>query len=389
MSDSTGSPSAGDAKSGLLDVLVVLADHARLLFFGPIVAALIALVWSFLVAPTFTAATKIIPPQPQQSAASIMTAQLGALAGLSGISGAGPRNPVELYLSLLKSRTIADRIVDRFNLMQATGASERYVARDVLARVTSVTSSKDGLITVEVDDRDPTRAAEIANAYIEELSSLTGRLALTEAQQRRTFFEKQLHEANANLKKAQAELGAAGVSEALVNSIPQAVVQSIAQMQARIAAQEIRLSTMRGYLAETNPDFLRSQNELASMRSQLAQAERNHPPVTAERAEYLGRYRDYKYYETLFELLSRQYEIARLDEAREGAVIQVVDVALPPEHRSRPARRLWMVGSALIVGVLLLIFVVLRAVWRLAMVDEESAPKVSKIAAGLRRLFLR
>jgi len=389
MSDSTGSPSAGDAKSGLLDVLVVLADHARLLFFGPIVAALIALVWSFLVAPTFTAATKIIPPQPQQSAASIMTAQLGALAGLSGISGAGPRNPVELYLSLLKSRTIADRIVDRFNLMQATGASERYVARDVLARVTSVTSSKDGLITVEVDDRDPTRAAEIANAYIEELSSLTGRLALTEAQQRRTFFEKQLHEANANLKKAQAELGADGVSEALVNSIPQAVVQSIAQMQARIAAQEIRLSTMRGYLAETNPDFLRSQNELASMRSQLAQAERNHPPVTAERAEYLGRYRDYKYYETLFELLSRQYEIARLDEAREGAVIQVVDVALPPEHRSRPARRLWMVGSALIVGVLLLIFVVLRAVWRLAMVDEESAPKVSKIAAGLRRLFLR
>jgi len=374
----------------LLDLLLVLAENARLLVFGPLAVGLLALGYAFTITPTFTATTTMLPPQQQQSTAALLASQLGALAGVAGLGGAsGLKNPADLYVALIKSRTVADRVIDRFNLMQLYEAKLRQDARRSLERATKVTAGKDGLISIEVDDGDPKRAAAMANAYVEELSRLTDGLAITEAQQRRIFFEKQLQQAQENLKKAELALGQAGAGESLIRSAPQAMVEGAARLKALVTAQEIKVSTMRGFLTEQSPEFRQAQRELGALKTQLSQAERDQPSAGNHGAEYLNRFRDFKYQETLFELLAKQYESARLDEAREGANIQVVDAALPPEFRSRPKRAQIAVLTTLATGMLLVLFVFFREALRNARSAPESATKLARILSGFRGLLRR
>ncbi|OFZ97472.1 MAG: lipopolysaccharide biosynthesis protein [Betaproteobacteria bacterium RIFCSPLOWO2_02_FULL_62_17] len=370
----------------LLDLLLVVAENARLLIFGPLLAGLVALGIAFIIPPTFTATTRILPPQQQQGAAAMLASQLGALGGLAGAAGLNIKNPADTYIALIKSRTVADRLIERFDLMQVYEAKLRQDARKALEGATKASSGKDGLITIEVDDEDPKRAADIANAYVEELHKLTGSLAITEAQQRRVFFEKQLQQSQENLKRAELALGQTGAGESLIRSAPQAMVEGIARLKAQVTAQEVRLATMRGSLTEENPQLRLAQRELASLRAQLSLAERDQPSKNAPGAEYLNRYRDFKYQETLFDLMAKQYEMARLDEAREGAVIQVVDPAVVPERKSKPKRALVAVLATLVAGFLLLLYVFMRQSLRNAESDPESSRKLGLVAAGFRRL---
>jgi tyrosine-protein kinase Etk/Wzc len=229
----------------------------------------------------------------------------------------------------------------------------------------------------------------MANAYVEELSRLTDGLAITEAQQRRKFFEHQLQAAQENLNKAQRALDSVGVPESVIKSSPVAVLEAIGRLRAMVTAQEIRISTMHGYLTEQSPAIQLAQRELESLRAQLAKAERDQPAASGKGAEYLDRLRDFKYQETLFELLAKQYEAARLDEAREGAFVQVVDVAQPPERKSRPAKARIAVLTTLASGLLLLMFVLVREAIRNARRDPESAGKLARIGAALRALVGR
>jgi tyrosine-protein kinase Etk/Wzc len=278
-------------------------------------------------------------------------------------------------------------MIDRFKLMQLYGVKLRTDARALLAVVTKVTvGSLDGLITIEVNDHDPKRAADMANAYVEEFARLTSGLAITEAQQRRAFFEKQLQAAQKNLAKAQLALGEVGVPESLIKSSPGTVLESIARLRAQVTAQEIKLSTMRGSVTEQNPDFQLAQRELDSMRAQLVQTERSQPKGDTQRDEYLNRFREFKYQEALFELLTKQYESARLDEAREGSIVQVVDAAVPPESRSSPKRAQIAVLTTLATGILLLLLVFAREAFRGARNDPESASKLARIESRLRGL---
>ncbi len=145
---------------------------------------------------------------------------------------------------------------------------------------------------------------------------------------------------------------------------------------------------MRGYLTEENPQWQLAQRELASLRSQLLLAERDQPNKNAPGAEYLNRYRDFKYQETLFELMAKQYEMARLDEAREGAVIQVVDPAVVPEWKSKPKRAQIAVLTALASGFALLLFVFVRESLHKGKSDAESSGKLARIGSGFRRLYM-
>jgi len=316
-----------------------------------------------------------------------MLAQLGALAGLAGNAGFSVKSPAETYIALIKSRTVADGLIERFGLMTVYEQKLRQNARKSLEGATKVTSGKDGLITIDVDDSDPKRAADLANGYVQELTKLTGSLAITEAQQRRVFFEKQLQLAQENLKKAELALGQAGAGESLIRSAPQAMVEGVARLKAQVTSIEVRLATMRGYLTEDSHQFQLAQRELASLRSQLSQAERNQPATNAPAAEYLNRFRDFKYQETLFELMAKQYEIARLDEAREGASIQVVDPAVVPEFRSKPRRAQTAVLTTLATALVLLVLVFVRQSFRKGDGDPESARKLAHIGASLRRLY--
>ena len=275
----------------LLDILQVFAENARLLIFGPLIAGLGALGLAFLITPTFTATTRIMTPQQQQSGAAMALAQLGALAGAAG-AVAGIKNPADMYVALIESRTIADRMLDRFKLMQVYDTEYREDARKNLAENAKITAGKDGLITIEVDDHDPKRAAAMANAYVEELSALNGRLALTEAQQRRLFFEKEMAKTKKNLVRAEVALGGVGVSETLLKFNPDALGEGLATLKAQVVAKEVQLSSMRGYLTENSPDFRQAQQELAALRAQLAKAAHN--PPAGGNAEYTNRYRDFK-----------------------------------------------------------------------------------------------
>ena len=381
-------PPPPDDEISLLDLLLVVAENARLLIFGPLLAGLAALGIAFIIPPTFTATTRILPPQQQQQgAAAMLASQLGALGGLAGAAGLNVRNPADTYVALIKSRTVADRVIDRFDLMNIYEQKLRQNARMALEGATKVSTGKDGLIVIEVDDKDPKRAADMANAYVQELHKLTGSLAITEAQQRRVFFEKQLQQAQEHLKKAELALGQTGAGESLIRSAPQAMVEGVARLKALVTTQEVRLATMRGSLTEENPQLQLAQRELASLRSQLSLAERDQPSKNAPGAEYLNRYRDFKYQETLFELMAKQYEMARLDEAREGAVIQVIDTAVVPEWKSKPKRGLVAIVTALAAGFALLLFVFVREALRKGTSDSDASGKLARIGVGIRRLY--
>jgi tyrosine-protein kinase Etk/Wzc len=371
------SMSADDDEISLLDLLQVVADNLRLLVLGPLVAGLLALAYSFTITPTFTATTKFMPPQQQQSSAASLLAGLGALGGLA--SAASIKNPADQYVAFLKSRSVQDAIVDRFKLLDRYDRTFREDARNALGGSVQIASGKDGLITIDASDQDPAFAAQLANAHIEELGKLLNRLAVTEAQQRRLFFEKQLANAKDNLVKAEQALKTSGVNSSALKASPSAAVESMAKLKAGITVQEIKLASMRGYLTESAPDFKQAQTELAAMRAQMVRAENEEPTVSSGDSDYIARFRDFKYHETLFELFAKQYEMARVDESREGAVIQVLDVAQPAERKSKPKKAQMAMLTTLAASFALLLFVFVRQSLRRAGQTPESAEKLSHL----------
>ena len=371
----------------LLDLLQVVVENLRLLILAPLAAGLAALGISFAIAPTYTATVKFLPPQQQQSAAASMLASLGALGGLAG-AASGLKNPADQYLAFLKSRSVQDALIERFDLMQRYEAKLRDDARKDLQNRARASSGKDGLISLEVDDKDPKFAADLANAHVEELHKLLARLAVTEAQQRRVFFEKQLQASRDNLTRAEQALKASGVNASSLKATPQAAVEGVARLKASVTAQEVKIAAMRGYLSESAPDFRQALTELSAMRAQLARLEKEEPTVQGG-GDYIGKFRDFKYHETLFELFAKQYELARVDESREGALIQVLDVAQPPERKAKPKKALIAVITTLATGFALLLFVFLRQAWTTAQRDAESAEKVQRLQAAWRRALGR
>lgn len=377
-------PVEDDDEINLLDLLQVVVDNLRLLVLGPLAAGLLALGISFVIKPTFTATTVFMPPQQQQGAAAMMLQSLGALGGLAG-AATGIKNPNDQFVAFLNSTAVADALIDRFKLMDRYESDFKVDARKTLEANSKIASGKDGLITVDVDDKDPAVAAAMANAYVEEFGHLLNRLAVTEAQQRRAFFEQQLVQTKDKLTRAEQALQAGGVNASALKSDPQAAVAAIAQLQAQIAAQEIKLASMRGYLTESAPDFKQAQTELAALRAQFARVEQSGNAPSGASADYVARYRDFKYFETLFELFAKQFELAKVDEAREGAVIQVVDTAQAPERKSKPQKALIAVLTTLASGFILLLFVFVRQSLRNAAQTPETAEKVT----GLHRAWAR
>jgi uncharacterized protein involved in exopolysaccharide biosynthesis len=379
---SSGVETGTEDEISLLDLALVVADNLRLLIIGPLVVGLAALGYSFAIVPTFTAKTVLLPPQQQQSAAASALQSLGALGGLAG--AAGIKSPADQYVALMQSTTVEDRLIERFKLMEVYEAKLKADARKALETNTRISAGKkDGLLTIEFDDRDPKRAADIANAYVDELRRITSALAITEAQQRRAFFEKQLAQTKDKLAAAQRALQAAGINEGALRAEPKAAAEVYARLQAEITAGEVRLQTMRGYLAETAPEFLQAQNQLAALRGQLAKREAVN--TAGAQGDYVDRFREFKYQETLFDLFARQYEVARIDESREGAVIQVLDPATPPERKSKPKRAMMAVVATLAAGFALLLWVFVRHALRNARQDAESAQKLGLLASALRR----
>jgi uncharacterized protein involved in exopolysaccharide biosynthesis len=376
-----------DDEISLLDLLQVIVDNLRLLVLGPLVCGLAALGISFAIPPTFTAKTQFLPPQQQQSSAASMLASLGALGGLAG-AASGLKSPADQYIAFMKSVTVQDALIERFKLVEKYGVKFKTDARLALMGSVRIASGKDGLISVEVDDKDPKFAADLANAHVEELRNLLGRLAVTEAQQRRMFFEKQLAQTKDNLAKADLALKSSGINSSVLKSSPASAVEAVARLKAGISVQEVKLGTMRNYLTESSPDFKQALSELASLKSQLAKAEKEEP-ASQGTSDYVARYREFKYQETMFELFAKQFELAKVDESREGAVIQVLDIAQPPERKAKPKKAMIAIIAALASGFALLLFVFIRSALKSASQNQETQHRLSALQASWKKALGR
>jgi tyrosine-protein kinase Etk/Wzc len=360
MTDPSNSPdsqtSVDDDEISLLDLLIVLAKHKKLVLGLPFVTAMLAAGISFLLPISYTGITKILPPQQSQSSAAAMLAQLGG--GLAGLAGgaAGIKSPNDLYIGMLKSRTVADNLIQRFDLMKVYEAKYLSRARKTLEGHTVFIAGKDGIIAIEVEDEDAKRAAEMANAYVDELFKLTKVLAVTEASQRRLFFEHQLEQARDNLAKAEAAARQALAKGGLIQVEGQgrAIVEMTARLRGQIMVKDVQIGAMRTFAADRNPDLQLAEKELAALKHELARIEGASGGQFEKQRESngdgigsFGLLRNVKYYETIYELLAKQYELAKIDEAKDSAVVQVMDKAIEPDRRSKPVRSLIVFLSAL------------------------------------------
>ena len=350
------------AETGLIGLLIVLAKNKRIILGVPLVTSALAAVIAFAMPNVYRAATKIMPPQQAQSGASALLTQLTGAAGVAA-AAAGIKSPNDLYIGMLKSRTIADHLIQKFSLQKIYDVDSMDKTRRELERNTSISSGKDGMIVIEVEDHDKKRAPLLANAYVDELTKLTNELAVTEAGKRRLFFERQLELAKDNLTASEVKLKSVldkkGVTSIDVES--RAILETIARLRAQISAKEIEMNSMKAFVTDNNPAYQRVQQELNSARSELDRLQDGRgtsgngtPGVSAEPGSMSGGLenvkllRDFKYYQMLYELLAKQYEVARLDEAKDAAVIQVLDAAVEPERKAKPARPVIVLVTALV-----------------------------------------
>jgi len=341
-----------------LELLIKLVDWKffilKFVAIAVVLGAAISLVWP----KSYTAKTRIMPPQQSQSISAAMMSQLGPLAALAG-KDLGVRNQTDLFVYVLRSRTVADELIDRFSLMSVYRDKRRVDARDDLDDDTQITTGKEGGITIGVTSRDPQRAAALANAYVDELQKLTKTLAVSEAGRRRLFFENEVEKSSDQLDRAEAAMKQTQERTGILqlDSQARAIIEVLTTAHARVAAQEAQVEAMRSFATPENPDYIRAQNELAALRTELSRveagaggtslADMSVRKVPEAGLEYLRRLRDLKYAEAVFELLKKQYEIARIDEAKDAAIIQVLDKAEIPEKRSWPKRGLIIATSAL------------------------------------------
>ncbi len=344
------------AELTLLEALIVLAKAKMRIAFFTVGVSLLAAIVSLVLPKWYTATAKIMPPQESGSAAALLAGQLGGLAGLVG-NNLGLANPSQIYVTMLQSRTVADAMVRRFDLMKVYREKRLSDARRDLEKATTIVADKEAVISISVEDKDPNRAAMMANAYVDELRNLAQTVAVSEASQRRLFFQKQLESEKNSLADAEVALKETEERTGMIQPEAQtrASLESVVRLRAAITAKEVQLTGLRSFGTEQNPQVRAAESELGTLRSQLAGMERRRGNQNLEvptrqmpqaALEYARRLRDVKYHEYLFELLARQYEAAKVDEAKTATVIQVIDSATLPDKKSWPPRALVVIVSA-------------------------------------------
>lgn len=393
--DNVVQPAGGaDAEDevSLLDLAIVVAKYKKRIIKTTLGVAVLSVAGSLLMPDIYTGATKVLPPQQGQSGAAALLSNLGGLAGAAG-GMAGLKNPNELYVGMLKSRSVADAMVARFDLQKVFETRTLVDTRKKLEGLTTIAAGKDGLITVEFEDEDPKFAADVANAYIEELYKLSQTLAVTEASQRRLFFEQQLKQAKEKLSVAEVVLKELQEKTGIMMLSEQskASIESVARVRGQIAAKEVQIQAMRAFATSNNPDLKFAETELASLRTQLGKISASEPgdillapaKLPGEGLEYVRRLREVKYCEVVYEVLAKQYELARIDEGKNASLIQVLDRAVPSDKKSKPKRSLIVALSTLAA----LFLSVLSAFVSESMARARHNPKQAERLSELRRLF--
>lgn len=337
----------------LLDLLIALAGRKWLILKVTAVFAALSVVVALLLPKKYTATVLLLPPQQNSSMGAQLSSQLGAFAALAGGGGSSLlKNPNDMYVAMLRSNTVEDAMIEKFGLSKEYNTKYLSDTRKAFERHAKVDGSgKDGLIRISIEDGDPNRAAALANGYVDQFRNLSEHLAITEAAQRRMFFQEQMQQTKDNLADAEESLAKTEKNTGLIqlDSQARALIESAASLQGQITAKEVQIRGIETYATGENAQLIQARQELDGLRAQLASLEGSEKmpgsgiipgkgQMTAAGVEYVRRLRDVKYYEAIFDILARQFEIAKLDEAKQGALIQVVDPAIPPDKRSWPKR---------------------------------------------------
>jgi tyrosine-protein kinase Etk/Wzc len=381
MNDAKQGGSSVTGKSGQDELPIDLAamwaavkSQKWLLMLILLVGAVLSVIVAFLQPVYFTAQARIMPPGSQSSGGA-QAALLGALGGIGGgaASALGIKSPGELYVGLLKSRTIADDLIGEFKLKDLYEQKTAQETRSSLTALSRISSGKDGIITIEVDDQSPDRAAKLANGYFVALQKMMQKMATTEAGQRRLFFENQLKQAKNQLTDA--ELGFKNMQQSTgvlqLDAQGKVAIESVARIRAAISGKEVELASVAQYATPQNPEYQRRVSELSALRAELMKLERAQTgagetdkggkKLTDAGVDYARRLRDLKYAEAMYELMAKQFEFARVDEARETASLQLVDEAVVPELKSRPKRSLIVIGGLFLSLLLALTFILFKS----------------------------
>lgn len=366
----------------MLRIALLVLLHWRLTLLLPFVAGIVTLGIVFVIPKTYTASTLLMPPQKVPSGAAALLGEMSA--NLLGGADLGLRNPSELYVGILKARTISDKLIARFKLQEIYDSPTHTDTRLALARRTSIATARDGLISISVEDEDPERAAQIANSYAQELIEITQQLGISEASQRRQFYEAQLRSAITKLSQAETEFRQVQEKTGVLN--PEGQARSLFEMagwyRGQIAGKEVQLAALKLAANDTHPDVIRVRREVQTLRAQLAEIEKKNNvgngelfvpsgklPAAAE--EYVRSLRVVKYQQGLFEFLSKQVEWAKIDEGRDPVVIQVVDRATPPDKKTRPKRLLIMITVVFLLHICAVMYVVAANAVRIRYTRDE------------------
>lgn len=384
----------------LVELFTWVGEGKRLIAGVTGLAIVGSLAVALLLPPVYTARTTLLPPNSQQSGNSAaVLAALGPLGGLAG--GLGAKTPDELYVALLKSDSVQRALAERFDLKTRYEVENYEVLRKTLPNYIRVSSDKkSGVISVEVDDKEPKFAAELANAHASEITKVLARLAVSEAQLRRVFFEQQLKETKEHLIKAELDMQRVQEKSGVIvlDKQAEALIGGAAQIRALIAEREVQLKVLRSAATAENPDVLRLAAELRALRSELLRMESSQGGNTGSAVDmpvgkipgaavdYIRARRELKLQETLLESMLRQFEIAKLDEAKEGPVLQQVDVAVAPDYKSKPSRALIVIAATLVALLGSMLWVVVRRYQAFA---REQDPDSAAAWLALRRAWSR
>jgi tyrosine-protein kinase Etk/Wzc len=403
-----------DDEISLMDIVMVIAKYNRFIMAFTAVSIVLALIYVMLQPFSYTAKTVILPPQPKsESSVSALLGSLGGIGGVPGGSALGLKNPSDMFLGMLKSRTLADQLIIKLGLQHLYKAKNLTEARRALAGSTKINAGKDGFISVEFTSSDPRLAALIANTYVSELDKLNSTVALSEAARRRLFYEKQiklasvsLSQAETDMKQTQRKTGwyefggldgslspGGGSGSARVNAT---VLVKAEDLRTQITLKDIELASMRRYMTEQNPTYMQALATLAALKANLTKLEGRPAEsgvdikVTVNKLPdigfaYIHQLRQLKYQQTLFELYTKQFELAKMDEAKESPLVQVVDKALPPEERSAPKRAQMMIIATLLALLISIILAFIMNALDTAKQKPESAERLNLLRRYLQR----
>lgn len=384
--------SEAEEEISLIDLLYVIFKRKNLILRITGLFVVLGIIISFILPKMYLAETKILPPI-DKDASSILISQF-ASQGIEVPSGLFGSSASELVASFATARPVLDALIEKYNLKKVYDVDTIDDARGILKeRIETKVDKKTGLITIGVEDEDPKRASALANSCVEEMKKLMKKIALNEASMRRIFFEEELQKAKEELIKAEEDLRRYQETTKIVAGEKQAeaTIALLAQLKAQIAAKEAQIRAMKTYMTEENPELKKAYEELSALKAQYAALESKSGeggliPVgkaAREEIEYLRKLRELKYKESLYNILLKQYEQAKLDEAKYPPVIQVIEEAIPPTKKAKPKRRLIVIISAFTGLFLSLLLVFVLEAIESAKNDPLKKEKLQKIEAEI------